>query len=127
MYAMATPNPATPTSLGEYLLPPIYLAIAGSISYFVFRYARRLDMPGAAQHDSAVITEFYQVDDDSVQMTQSEDEFIETGMAIDGKKVAGLLVIGIAILAMRYGFILESVLFVIVGVSMVMDVRLWRR
>ncbi|MGI9202745.1 MAG: hypothetical protein ACR2Q3_01975, partial [Woeseiaceae bacterium] len=127
MYAMATPNPATPTSIGEYVLAPIYLAIAGSISYFVFRYARRLDLPGDDQQCSAVITEYYQVDDDSVQQSQIEDDFIEHGMSFDRKKIAGLFIIGIAVLAMRYGFIVESILFVIVGVSMVLDVRLWRR
>ena len=126
MYAMATPNPATPTSLGEYILAPIYLAIAGSVCYAVLRFSRRLTSPEDEQLLSAEYAGSYREDDEGLRPTQGEDQSIPTGVAFDKKKIAGVAIIAIAVLAMRYGFVLESVLFVIVGVSLIMDVRIWR-
>lgn len=126
MYAMATPNPATPTSLGEYILAPIYLAISGSVCYFVFRYARRITLPKDDPLLSAEYADSYRDDDASLPLSQGADQSFSTAVTFDKKKISGVIVIAIAVLAMRYGFVLESVLFVIVGVSLIMDVRIWR-
>lgn len=126
MYAIATPNPATPTSLGEYLLAPIYLAIAGSICYAVLRYSRRLTLPKDEQLLSAEYAGSYRDNDEGLRPTQGEDQSIPAGAAFDKKKIAGVVIIAIAVLAMRYGSVLEGVLFVVVGVSLIMDVRIWR-
>ena len=43
------------------------------------------------------------------------------------KKIAGTVLIGLAVLTLNYGFIIAGVLFVVVGVSLIMNVNLWRR
>ena len=48
-------------------------------------------------------------------------------MSIDPKKIWGIICIALAAGAMRLGFVIESVLFVVVGVSLIMNVKLWRR
>ena len=48
-------------------------------------------------------------------------------MIADRKKIAGIICIALAAGAMRFGFVIESVLFVVVGVSLIMNVNLWRR
>lgn len=126
MYAMATPNPTTPTSLGEYVLAPIYLAIAGSVCYFVIRYARRLTTPKDEQLVSADHADPHQGHDENVRPAQGVDHSFIEEVTFDKKKIAGVVVVAIAVLAMRYGFVLESTLFVIVGISLIMDVRIWR-
>jgi hypothetical protein len=42
LFVIATPNAATPTNPAEYAVAPVYLAIAGFISYALFRSVRRL-------------------------------------------------------------------------------------
>ena len=44
-----------------------------------------------------------------------------------GRKIAGVICIALAALLSWLGFIVEGVLFVIVGVSLIMNVNLWRR
>jgi hypothetical protein len=45
---------------------------------------------------------------------------------MDKKKTAGVVFIGIAVLTAWMGFPLSAALFVVVGVSLLMDVRIWR-
>ena len=43
------------------------------------------------------------------------------------RKIGGIFFIGLAALTMKFGFIVEGSLFVIVGVSLIMNVNIWRR
>lgn len=83
-------------------------------------------MPKDEQLLSAEYAGSYRDNDEGLRPTQGEDQSIPAGAAFDKKKIAGVVIIAIAVLAMRYGSVLEGVLFVVVGVSLIMDVRIWR-
>jgi hypothetical protein len=126
LYAIATPNSATPTHPAEYAAAPVYLAIAALVSYAVLRYVKR-NIP--SKDEWSLSTEHVNSnsdDDESLLLTQGESHSILVKMTDHKKKIAGVVVIAIAAASMRYGLILESGLFVVVGVSLIMDVRIWR-
>lgn len=129
LYAIATPNSATPTHPAEFAAAPVYLAVAALVCYAVLGYVKR-NIPSKAEWLLSNEHVHSNSDDDEsplLTQTQSESHSILAKMTENRKKIAGVVVIAIAVISMRYGLIMESGLFVVVGVSLIMDVRIWRR
>jgi hypothetical protein len=127
LYVIATPNAATPTHPAEYAVAPVYLVVAALVCYAVLRYVKRHTQ---SKDEQSLLTEHigsHSDDDEKLIQTQFENHSFLARTAEHKKKISGVVVIAIAVVSMRYGFILESVLFVVVGVSLIMDVRIWRR
>jgi hypothetical protein len=126
LYAIATPNSATPTHPAEFAAAPVYLAIAALVCYAVLGYVKR-NIPSK---DEWLLSNEHvhsnSDDDESRSLTQIESHSILAKITDNRKKMAGVVVIAIAAVSMRYGLIMESGLFVVVGVSLIMDVRIWR-
>jgi hypothetical protein len=88
----------------EYALTPVLnLAGAGLVWYFVAKQSR-----------------------DVMRASQADTQFGVWSWLSEPRKMVGLMFIIIGAAAMSLSFIVAGVLFVIVGVSLVMDVRIWR-
>jgi len=94
----------------EYAVAPVYLAGAGLVCYFVIRHVRWLTVPppGAPENNP------------------HGSWFSEQNPAALKRKIAGVIFIGIATASVAAGFAISGTLFVIVGVSLIMDVQIWR-
>lgn len=126
LYVIATPNAATPTNPAEYAVAPVYLAVAGFVCYAVLRYVRRLIQSKDERMLLAEDTSSHSDDDDRLLLTQSENQSFLARTIVHKKKIAGVVFIAIGAAAMWAWFFESGVLFVVVGVSLIMDVRIWR-
>lgn len=97
----------------DYAITPLLnLAGAAVVWYVVINYVRRLAAsrasdPIGGSHTGAIDGAW--------------------GWLFEPRKIAGLIFIAIGAASMSYFFVVPGVLFVIVGVSLMMNIRLWRR
>lgn len=87
-----------------------YLAGAGLVCYFVIRHVRWLTVPPP----------------DAPQTNSWQSWFSEQNPSVLKRQIAGVIFIVIAAASMSAGFVIAGMLFVIVGVSLIMNVRIWR-
>lgn len=97
----------------DYALTPVLnLAGAALVWYVVIHYVRRL--ASASSHDQGRAP----LDD------AHEDAWRKF---LEPKKIAGAIFLVVAATVMSAGFVISGSLFVVVGVSLIMNVRIWRK
>ncbi len=96
----------------DYALTPLLnLAGAGLIWYVVIHYVSRLT--SSPSHDPR-------------RASQTDAHDGAWSGFFEPRKIAGAIFIVIAATVMSAGFVISGALFVIVGISLIMDVRIWR-
>ncbi len=88
-----------------------YVAGATLVCYFVIRHVRWLTVPPPGDGNEDPHESWFSMQDPRVIK----------------RRAAGLVFIIIGAVAMASAFLVEGALFIVVGVSLVMDVRIWRR
>lgn len=127
MYAIATPNAAVPTHPAEYAVGPVYLAVAGFVCYAVLRYVRKyarskkeplpaVQYRSSTSYDEAVL----------IRVQSGIQSFLEW-IALSKTKIVGVIFVALGAVGISSFFLPSGVLLVVIGVSLIMDVRLWRR
>jgi len=92
--------------------PLINLVAAGLVLFFVIYSVKRLSQRQASEADNT---------------SQAETNHGLLAWVLEPRKMLGLLFIALGTAAMSAFFVISGALFVIVGVSLLMDVRIWRR
>lgn len=127
MWVIATPNPRTPTNLAEYAMAPVYLASAGLVCYAVLRLVKSILRSQDEQTPAAEYPRVQSDDEESLIVSIGESEPFFARISFDKNKIFGVGLIALGVAAMSGWFLIPGVLFVMVGVSLIMDVRIWRR
>ena len=110
--AMVSQDMATREYHLDYAVTPfLNLAGAALVGYVVVRYVRRLTASPS---------------NDSSRASQSGILDGAASAIFEPRKMVGVLFIGIGAATIASWFFISGVLFVVVGVSLIMDVRIWR-
>ena len=128
MWVIATPNSRTPTSIGEYAAVPVYLLSAGLVCFGVLRLVKSIIRSLYAQSSLVEDASGHIGDEESLIVSLGDSEPFFARISFDKNKVLGVGLIALGVTAMAgWFFFIPGVLFVMVGVSLIMDVQLWRR
>ena len=96
----------------DYAITPLLnLAGAALVGYVVINYVRRLVTSRAGDPSSG---------------PHRDTKHGAWGWFLEPRKIAGLILIAVGAASMSYFFVVPGVLFIIVGVSLIMNIRLWR-
>lgn len=108
----------------------VYLGIAARENHLEYAVTPVLNLAGAALV-WFLVTKFtsrlsLSLSGAPIRASQAEAQFGVWSWLSEPRRIAGLIFIIIGAAAMSFFFIIAGVLFVIVGVSLIMDVRIWR-
>jgi hypothetical protein len=126
LWVIATPNPATTTNPAEYAVAPVYLAIAGFSCYILLRSVRAVIPSEDEPSHSGEFVGLHSDDDERLLQSKRDTRYLLAKMMDHKKKIVGVALVAIGAAAMSTWFFMSGVLFVMVGVSLIMDVRIWR-
>lgn len=108
----------------------VYLGIAGRENHLEYAVTPVLNLAGAGLV-WYVVTEFVSKlrsshSRETMRASQADASFGAWSWLSEPKKISGLIFILAGVAALSTFFFIAGVLFVIVGVSLLMDVRIWR-
>lgn len=127
LYAIATPNSRTPNNLAEYLVAPIYAANAGLVCYALLSFVKRFVR---SKNETLLATEYGSSPGDTEDELLHSQSGVRTyleNITLPKKKIAGFVFVALGALGMSSWFFPAGVLFVMIGVSLIVEVQLWRR
>jgi hypothetical protein len=108
----------------------VYLGIAARENHLEYAVTPVLNLAGAALV-WYLMTKFTSrlassLSGDPLRASQADAQFGVWSWLSEPRRIAGLILIVTGAAAMSFFFIIAGVLFVIAGVSLIMDVRIWR-